>query len=300
MMLTPQRERMRKTLKGEIPDKIPHGEVMIDDFLVERLTGTEMPFARKNSNIHWAFDRLSETEFQAHLKARELLGCDFLVVFPLQKLNEISKRDGYPVVRDLWGRVLILSPYTFETIYHPLTNIDDLRKYRFPKPEEFSWDNIELWLNDSPFFVACQIDVGFSMFAELIGYERLMFYIKDNKKEVVNFATRFYDFAKEMAQKAIEKGAECIWLADDFAHNNGTFIAPQDLYEIDFRFMKTLVDEVHKKGSLVNLHACGRVSTVIDILVELGIDSLHGLQPAAGNDIFLIKERYGKKNYSYW
>ena len=37
-----------------------------------------------------------------------------------------------------------------------------------------------------------------------------------------------------MVDMAIEKGADCIWLADDFAHNLGTFISPKDLLETDF------------------------------------------------------------------
>jgi len=288
---------MRKALKREgLPDKVPHGEVMIDDSLVERITGIKISAPDRNSNVYWACNPLSESEFQAHLRAREVLGCDFVVVFPEQGLRVVGRsEDGYQVVEDAWGRVFVLTADSIRVVRYPVERLEDLKGYHFPDVGKFTWENLKLWKNHSPLFVACQIDVGFSRFVDLIGFERLMFWLKDDRKAVRNFAQRFYGFAEEMAQKAIEEGAECVWLANDFAHNKGTFISPQDLWDLDLQFMKELVRSIRRNDFPIVLHACGRVMEVIELLLEVGIDALHALQPAAGNDIFLVKRKYGNK-----
>lgn len=290
--MTPQKIRMIKALQHLKPDKIPHGEVFIHDLLVEKLTGTPMPWSHKNSMLHWAYDWLSDIEFNAHLNSRYLLGCDFVVVFPGWKLENLGERNGYPLIKDIWGRIFLSSPETTDVIYHPIQSVDDFVHYHFPPPKNFFWDNIARWKEQSPLFTACQIDIGFSMMVELIGFERLVFSLKDERSKLFTFIKNFHDFASEMVDMAIEKGADCIWLADDFAHNLGTFISPKDLLETDFQYIDLLTKRAHRRGLPVNLHACGRITDVIDSLISTGIDSLMGIQPAAGNNIYELHSKY--------
>jgi uroporphyrinogen decarboxylase len=64
---------------------------------------------------------------------------------------------------------------------------------------------------------------------------------------------------------------------------------------LDFQYEKKIVDEVHKLGVPCVLHACGKQKETIDMIVEIGVDALHAIQPSAGNDIREIKKRYGNK-----
>jgi uroporphyrinogen decarboxylase len=56
--------------------------------------------------------------------------------------------------------------------------------------------------------------------------------------------------------------------------------------------MKKIVDEVHKLGRPVILHACGNMNKIINDIIKTGVDGLHALQPSANNDIFSIKSKY--------
>jgi uroporphyrinogen decarboxylase len=51
---------------------------------------------------------------------------------------------------------------------------------------------------------------------------------------------------------------------------------------------------VKTRGKLVFHHSCGCIGAIIDDIIELKVDVLDPLQPAA-NDIFKLKEDYGSK-----
>jgi uroporphyrinogen decarboxylase len=106
---------------------------------------------------------------------------------------------------------------------------------------------------------------------------------------------RLSELQIRIAREAVKRGADCIWLANDFAFNQGPFIAPELLWELDFKYEKKIVDEVHKMGVPCVLHACGNQNKTLDMIAEIGVDGLHALQPSAHNDIRAIKKRYGKK-----
>ena len=49
------------------------------------------------------------------------------------------------------------------------------------------------------------------------------------------------------------------------------------------------------KGVYVLKHTDGNTWKILDMLVGTGIDALHGIQPSAGMDVRLLKERVGDK-----
>lgn len=106
---------------------------------------------------------------------------------------------------------------------------------------------------------------------------------------------RLADLQVRISREAVRRGADCIWLANDYAFNQATFIKPKFLWDLDFHYERKIVDEVHKMGVPCVLHACGNQTKMLDLIVELGIDGLHAIQPTANNDIREIKKRYGKK-----
>jgi len=122
-----------------------------------------------------------------------------------------------------------------------------------------------------------------------------MFCVHDRPEALKKLMERLSDLQIRIARAAVERGADCIWLANDYAFNQGTFIKPELLWEFDFQYEKKIVEEVHKLGVPCVLHACGRQTAMLDMIVELGVDALHAIQPTAGNDIRAIKKRYGSR-----
>jgi uroporphyrinogen decarboxylase len=48
-------------------------------------------------------------------------------------------------------------------------------------------------------------------------------------------------------------------------------------------------------GATVIKHTDGNTLPLLDMIVETGIDGLHGIQPSIGMDLKLLKSRYGEK-----
>ena len=141
----------------------------------------------------------------------------------------------------------------------------------------------------------CQLDTGFFKIYLLIGFTNYMFYVFEHQAALKLLMERLADLQIRIAQEAVRRGADCIWLANDYAFNQGPFIAPELLWELDFQYEKKIVDAVHKLGVPCVLHSCGRQTATIDMIVDMGVDALHAMQPSAGNDIREFKKRYGKK-----
>jgi len=55
------------------------------------------------------------------------------------------------------------------------------------------------------------------------------------------------------------------------------------------------VEAVHARGGYFVKHTDGNVWSILEMLVDAGIDGWHGIQPSIGMDLKLLKERYGEK-----
>jgi uroporphyrinogen decarboxylase len=72
-------------------------------------------------------------------------------------------------------------------------------------------------------------------------------------------------------------------------------MSPRHFREFILPGLARCVDAAHAAGAYVVKHSDGNIMQVLDMIVETGIDALNPLEPAAGMDIGLLKERYGKR-----
>ena len=99
----------------------------------------------------------------------------------------------------------------------------------------------------------------------------------------------------------IEAGVQLILLEDDLAGNQGLLMSP-DFYRTSlFPHLKVEIEKIKKyarsKGKEIPVffHSDGDINQVVKDLIDIGIDGLHPLEPAAGMDIASIKLKYGNK-----
>lgn len=78
-----------------------------------------------------------------------------------------------------------------------------------------------------------------------------------------------------------EAGADAIYTSDDMGTQEALFFSP----EVFRKFLKPayadLISEAHSRGMKFWLHACGNVTSIVDDLIEIGLDVLHPIQPFA-------------------
>jgi uroporphyrinogen decarboxylase len=96
-------------------------------------------------------------------------------------------------------------------------------------------------------------------------------------------------------QRVIQAGVDVIIFGDDYADKNSPLMSPRHFKEFILPGLKRCVDAAHAAGAYVIKHTDGNIMPILDMIVETGIDGLNPIEPPAGMDIGLIKQRYGKR-----
>ena len=92
------RERMDTVLREKaVPDKVPHGDLMIWPEIIDALLGGETfpQEERVNYLFFWMSETMGDHFFERDRAAREMLAFDYTHVFPSENWKKIdSPRDG--------------------------------------------------------------------------------------------------------------------------------------------------------------------------------------------------------------
>ena len=98
-----------------------------------------------------------------------------------------------------------------------------------------------------------------------------------------------------MGKQFIEEEVEVLFIFEDYAYRHYPFLLPRLWRRFVFPRLKEAVDAFHKGGTFVLVHSDGNILPLMDMIVEAGPDGVHPLEPAAGIDIKMVKEKWGDK-----
>ena len=293
--LMSHKERFLKSVRLQEVDKVPHGDMMVHEKLCAALTHIHLPEDGKNALQAWVCDKLSEENFRRHVMCRDLLGFDYVMVFPREEPIDFGvNADGIEIVKNVWGVVTNTSSEVIHFTDPPIKSPDEITKYEFPKPTDFKYDNMIRWIKETDFAVLPQLDCGFFKINQLTGFEQYMEYILEYPSKMHELMEKYTEFECALVDYLLDLGVDCILLSNDCAYNNGCFISPQMLWEFDYKYTKLIVEHCHKKGKPIAMHSCGNQSQLMKMIVESGLDAIQALQPTAHNDIYAYKKEYGK------
>jgi uroporphyrinogen decarboxylase len=138
---------------------------------------------------------------------------------------------------------------------------------------------------DGPFLTA-YMTTGLSDFLVKIYRDR------DFALELLDLVTRFNC---ALARRLVEFGVDAVIVGEDMADVRGPMINPRDLRNLTFPLLARELNEVKRAGIPVMIHSDGNTMPVFDDLVRLGIDGYQAIEPEAGMDIALLKEKYGDR-----
>lgn len=82
---------------------------------------------------------------------------------------------------------------------------------------------------------------------------------------------------------------------DDLGYRGTTFFSPTLYREIVKPYHKAAVDWAHERGIYARLHSCGNIMTLIDDILDTGIDALNPLEVKAGMDALKLKQEHGDR-----
>jgi len=145
------------------------------------------------------------------------------------------------------------------------------------------------------------LSIGFALYERawsLIGMEDLLTYFLMEPEFVHDLLDQITDYNIRMIRNAASMVVDCVRMGDDWAMQTGLILDPDTWRNfIKPRFKK--ISKVAKdEGLFVSLHCCGKVDSILDDIVECGVDLFDPFQPDV-MDIYAIREKY-RNRLAFW
>lgn len=112
------------------------------------------------------------------------------------------------------------------------------------------------------------------------------------------FANLLFDRLMEWHMPMIEAfgaipGVDAIFFGDDFGAQQGLIMGTKWFREYLRPRLKIMYGRAHELGKYVYIHSCGDNSSIMEDLIDIGVDVFNPFQPEA-QDIYALKREYGK------
>ncbi|MCK5878812.1 MAG: hypothetical protein KAH24_03470, partial [Holophagae bacterium] len=115
---------------------------------------------------------------------------------------------------------------------------------------------------------------------------------------------RVLEITMELARRELElvgPDVDIVFCADDLGSQDGLLVSPDHYRRHIKPRHKKYFDQIHSMTSAkIGFHSCGSVVSVVDDLIEIGVDVLNPIQvTAAGMDPLTLKKKYGDR-LAFW
>lgn len=163
----------------------------------------------------------------------------------------------------------------------PITSWEDFERYPWPHPEGFDFSTMEYAAKHMPEGMA-MIGRGGGILETamfLMGYETLALALYDQPDLVAAVFERTGEILLSVARSVVQvEGVIALWTGDDMGYKTGPMIAPKHLRQYVIPFHRQMAETTHQQGMPYLLHSCGKLDTIMDDLIEAGIDARHSFE----------------------
>lgn len=182
-----------------------------------------------------------------------------------------------------------------------LKDINDWRDVvKFPNLDNFDWkkaaetDRIPQFNREENLLYQMIHNGLFERLHTLMGFEDALCALLTDPEEVRNFFEAMADYKCRLIDKISEYyKPDIICYHDDWGTQRGLFFSPEVWRDLLKEPTRRIVDHVHKKGILFELHSCGDIRDLIPEIVEdLKVDGLNIMKL---NDIPAMKKITGNR-----
>ncbi len=179
--------------------------------------------------------------------------------------------------------------------------------------EKYRWDAVALWTPGSrdelqydfiPFlqkYLGGDFPIINHVWSSFVDLETVKDYTEfsikmfEEPEEIHAWARKMLEEARLHAQRSIDAGVYGIIIASDSAFNSGSFLPPDKYAEFSAPYAKELIGLIQSQGVKAGYHTDGNIMGILDTIIGMKPDYLHSIDPMAGMDIKVVKERtYGK------
>lgn len=211
---------------------------------------------------------------------------------------------------DEWGIRRKFTGQYWDIVESPLRDADltDVRNYPWPDGDTISEEELKLFehrakdIYENSDYVICAEHPVYGVFelgCWMFGFDDFLMKMILEPEIVKEFFEIILDYQKKVIKKYYGKIGPYIHYTssgDDFATQTSTFVSREMFRQQVAPFLKERIDYTKKHTDAAYLHhSCGNVFSIIDILIECGVDILNPIQPAAAEMMpSNLKKTYGK------
>ena len=267
-------ERVSAMLQGEIPDRVPTFEIMIDPKTITALVG------------HNSYMDLCDT-----------LDIDIVVTpTPSKMYREKVIDEEKRIIVNEWG---IKRQYTEEIvplpIKGPIETMEDLKSYQPPDPlDDYRFEALKELVKrfKGKRFIGFHLHDGFNYSYYLSTMEDMMCNLILEPELVHGIVDMAVEHNLKLAEHAIELGADFIISGDDYGSKKSLLVSPEHFREFFLPGLKKICDATRSAGAYMFKHCCGDINSIMDDLVNAGISAMHPLDESSNMDQIAIKQKY--------
>ncbi|MHB9071540.1 MAG: uroporphyrinogen decarboxylase family protein [Sedimentisphaerales bacterium] len=98
-----------------------------------------------------------------------------------------------------------------------------------------------------------------------------------------------------LMRKCAQKNIKIVMAGHDFGTTKNCFFSRQTVQDLFIPPIKQICDEARKLGLHIFLHSCGWIWSIMDDIIDAGIEGYQSIQESAGMDTKKVKTLYGDK-----
>ncbi len=176
--------------------------------------------------------------------------------------------------------------------HHPLAQIEDLRTYRWPDPDDERICgriySAARRLPPEEFLTGTHRETLWEKAYILVGMQNLMEYFFSEPNYVREILRHIMEYDLAIARHYLAIGIEVAALGDDLGTQQGPLLGPAIVDEFLVPEYRRLFEVYRRKGVILYFHSCGRIDSMLDTFLDLGVDILNPVQ-ATANDLNEIR-----------
>ena len=264
----PNIDRLLKTLKGEIPDRVPTYEPVFESNIVSAILGHEAKSTTPSSRGVTVFEMpMSPADYRSVL---EFTGMDFgYVEAGWTPLRYADHKGDLHLITD--GRIKTLDD--LDNVVFPSFDVDiaprleALRLYK----KEFEGTGIGTAICLGSAFQCC--------YYFLCGFENFLSAFYDNLEYAEKMLDICFDYYTTILEAFLEEGIDLVVTGDDIAYKQGLFIKPQFMEDIWLPRYRKFIGVAKSAGKPMMFHSCGKVEDLFEDII-LNADLCGSSSPA--------------------
>jgi uroporphyrinogen decarboxylase len=178
-----------------------------------------------------------------------------------------------------------------------ITSRQEFEAYPFPLATDFSYSRFEevrSLLPDGMGVIGQYGDI-FTMTWEMMGFETFSLALFEQPELVGNLNQTVGSLVVSMFEYFAESRAvDVLWYSDDIAYASGLMVSPTVLHKYFFPWLKMIGNLAKSHGKPLIYHTDGDVRSVLNDIIDCGVDALHPIEPKAMS-LAEVKKTWGNR-----